>query len=224
VIMDNSTIAAIATPSGRGGIGIIKISGPEAVSIARAIFRPRSSSLNSGVNVYLKSLENGSNPFKSHQLYYGEVLDSAHERILDEVLMTVMKAPRTYTREDVVEINTHGGTAAMQAILALVLRRGARLAEPGEFTKRAFLNGRIDLTQAEAVIDMINAVTEKSLRIAAAQIDGQLRNQVKAIRRILVNFLTRVEASIDKHDFFFGMLLKIYLILKKRLLSFRKQS
>jgi tRNA modification GTPase len=197
VIMDNSTIAAIATPSGRGGIGIIKISGPEAVSIAKTIFHPRVSGLNSDADIHLKSSANGNGYFKSHRLYYGEVRDPADERILDEVLMTVMKAPRTYTREDVVEINAHGGAAALQAILALVLRRGARLAQPGEFTKRAFLNGRIDLTQAEAVIDMINAVTEKSLRIAAAQIEGQLKNQVQALRKILVALLTRVEAAID---------------------------
>jgi tRNA modification GTPase len=197
LIMDNSTIAAIATPGGRGGIGIIKISGPEAVSIAATIFRPHDSSYDFGNNHRSEPPENHNGHFQSHLLNYGKIVDWENERVLDEVLVSVMKAPHTYTKEDVVEINAHGGSVALQAILALVLRRGARLAEPGEFTKRAFLNGRIDLTQAEAVIDVVNARTEKSLQIATAQIDGQLRKQVESIRERLIYFLTHAEVAID---------------------------
>ncbi|UCE50860.1 MAG: tRNA uridine-5-carboxymethylaminomethyl(34) synthesis GTPase MnmE [Desulfobacterales bacterium] len=195
--MDNSTIAAIATPGGRGGIGIIKISGSQAISIAGSIFRPHDSSYACGHNHSPESNENDNGHFQSHHLNYGRIIDPENERVLDEVLVSVMKAPHTYTKEDVVEINAHGGAVALQAILALVLRRGARLAEPGEFTKRAFLNGRIDLTQAEAVIDIVNARTEKSLQIATAQIDGQLRKQVESIRERLIQFLAHAEAAID---------------------------
>jgi len=195
--MDNSTIAALATPGGRGGIGIIKISGPEAVSIAEDIFRPHHSNCDFGNIQRSELLENNNGHFQSHKLNYGQIVDPETERALDEVLVSVMKAPHTYTKEDVVEINAHGGAVALQAILALVLRQGARLAEPGEFTKRAFLNGRIDLTQAEAVIDVVNARTEESLQIATAQIDGQLRNQIESIRKPLIHFLTHAEAVID---------------------------
>ena len=173
--MENSTIAAIATPGGRGGIGIIKISGSKALPIAAAIFAPAASH-----DTSIPSGRSGSTgkasgeKFKSHQLYYGHIIDPGSRRVLDEVLLSVMKAPRSYTREDVVEINAHGGQVAVNAILELVLQQGARLAEPGEFTRRAFLNGRIDLTQAEAVIDIINARTDKSLQVAAAQVNGTL--------------------------------------------------
>ncbi len=195
--MDTSTIAAIATPSGRGGIGIIKISGAQAISIATAIFRPRDSGRRFRTTV--RSLSPGENEtsFPSHKLVYGQIVDPENGHVLDEVLVSVMKAPRTYTREDVVEINAHGGAVALQSILASVLKQGARLAEPGEFTKRAFLNGRIDLTQAEAVIDVINARTAKSLQIATAQMDGHLRKEVESIREMLINFMARVEAAID---------------------------
>jgi tRNA modification GTPase len=138
--------------------------------------------------------------FKSHQLYYGNIIDPGSRRALDEVLLSVMKGPGSYTREDVVEINAHGGQIAVHAILELVLRQGARMAEPGEFTKRAFLNGRIDLTQAEAVIDIINARTDKSLRVAAAQVHGTLSEPVEKIRQYLIEFLTRTEAAIDFPD------------------------
>ena len=143
--MDNSTIAAIATPGGRGGIGIIKISGSKAVLIASAIFAPAEQA----------STANPENPTlpptartarNSHRLNYGHIIDPESGRMVDEVLLSVMKAPRSYTREDVVEINAHGGPVALKAILELVCKQGARLAEPGEFTQRAFLNGRIDLT------------------------------------------------------------------------------
>jgi len=198
--MDNSTIAAIATPGGRGGIGIIKLSGPRAVSIATTIFSPAGSKLKCtpGDTPYTK--DNSQCGLQSHRLYLGHIIDPANRRIVDEVLLCVMKAPRSYTKEDVVEINAHGGQIAVNAILELVLRLGGRIAEPGEFTKRAFLNGRIDLTQAEAVIDVINARTDKSLQAAAAQIKGQLKRGVEQIREFLIEFLTRVEAGIDFPD------------------------
>jgi tRNA modification GTPase len=195
--MDNSTIAAIATPGGRGGIGIIKISGPEAALIAKTIFRPYESGFVFDATLNIESMDSGNGRVQSHKLNYGRIVDPETERVLDEVLVSVMKAPRTYTREDVVEINAHGGSMALQAVLGLVLKQGARLAAPGEFTRRAFLNGRIDLTQAEAVIDIVNARTEKSLQIATAQIDGQLRTQIESIRQHLIDMLTRAEAAID---------------------------
>ncbi len=198
--MENSTIAATATPGGRGGIGIIKISGSKALSIASAIFTPAEST---SLSVPAPPVAGGPGPadaIKSHRLHYGHIVDPESRRVLDEVLLSVMKAPRSYTCEDVVEINTHGGHASVRAILDLVLRQGARLAEPGEFTRRAFINGRIDLTQAEAVIDVINARTEKSLHLAAAQIRGTLRRSVEEIRDSLISLLTRTEASIDFPD------------------------
>jgi tRNA modification GTPase len=198
--MDNSTIAAIATPGGRGGIGIIKISGPQAVSIARAIFSPAESKLKSSSGETSYPKENSRGRFQSHRLYLGHIIDPANRRTVDEVLLCVMKAPRSYTKEDVVEINAHGGQVAVNAILELVLRQGGRIAEPGEFTQRAFLNGRIDLTQAEAVIDVINARTDKSLQAATSQIRGQLKRHVGQIRKFLIAFFTRVEASIDFPD------------------------
>ena len=199
--MENSTIAAIATPGGRGGIGIIKISGSKALSTAAAIFAPIASnrpSITSDLSgAATKVLGDG---FNSHQLYYGHIIDPGSRRVLDEVLLSVMKAPRSYTREDVVEINAHGGQVAVNAILELVLQQGVRIAEPGEFTRRAFLNGRIDLTQAEAVIDIINARADKSLQVAAAQINGTLSKPIAKIREYLVKFLTHTEACIDFPD------------------------
>ena len=195
--MDTSTIAAIATPSGRGGIGIIKISGAEAISIAANIFRSRETNFRFQEGIQSKSPQKSESRYPSHKLVYGQIVDPDNGHVLDEVLISLMKAPRTYTREDVVEINAHGGTVALQSILALVIKQGARLAEPGEFTKRAFINGRIDLTQAEAVIDVVNARTEKSLQIAAAQMEGQLRKKIESIRGVLINYMTHIEAGID---------------------------
>ena len=191
--MDNSTIAAIATPQGKGGIGIIKISGKDAISIGRAIFRRLRSSPDS-----TKKIDDLS--FRSHQLYHGYVVDKETGKTYDEVLFTVMRAPYSYTREDVVEIQAHAGFVALGAILELVLKQGARLAEAGEFTKRAFINGRIDLSQAEAVIDIINARTKQSLEIAANQISGNLGVQIRAIRDAMMNILVEIEAGIDFPD------------------------
>ncbi len=185
--MDTSTIAAIATPIGSGGIGIIRISGSNALPIAASLF------------VRSSTRKPGKNPadFESHRLYHGHILDAQKDRIVDEVLLVFMKSPRSYTREDVAEIHAHSGPAVLRKILELVLKKGARLAEPGEFTCRAFLNGRIDLTQAEAVTDIISAGTEKAMEAAAAQMTGGLKQQITEIREILLNILVQTEAAID---------------------------
>lgn len=177
----DDTIAAIATPVGIGGIGIIKISGPHALTIAAQIFRPRNASL----------------PLKSHQLYYGEVVDPQGGHLLDEALLSFMAKPRSYTREDVVEINCHGGCVVLKEILSLIVKAGARLAEPGEFTKRAFLNGRIDLTQAEAVISLIESKTSLSLKYASSQLTGSLSRELHELKGGLITMLSTLEASID---------------------------
>ena len=179
--MDSDTIAAIATPAGAGGIGVVKISGPRAISIALPLLHP----------------PKDPNRLQSHRLYYGSIVHPEADRILDEVLFSVMRAPNTYTREDVVEIQAHGSRCGLGAILELVLKRGARLAEPGEFTKRAFLNGRIDLSQAEAVIDLVNAQTAEGLEIAARQLKGHLLESIEAIRTPLEETRVEVEAAID---------------------------
>jgi tRNA modification GTPase len=191
--MEYDTIVAIATPIGSGGIGIIKISGKDAFSITEAIFKRPCVSWGEG------SPENDpvSFPLKSHRLYYGHIVNPETGQVLDEVLLSAMKSPRTYTREDVIEINTHSGYVVMASILDLVLQKGARLADPGEFTKRAYLSGRIDLTQAEAVIDIINSRTEKSLEIATSQIKGELKNRIESMRHSLIDILTQIEAAID---------------------------
>ena len=191
-IMEFDTIAAVATPFGTGGIGIIKISGRDAFSIAEAIFQ-RSRQMPCDDPEELRVC----GPLKSHRLYYGHIVHPDSQKVLDEVLLAAMKAPLTYTREDVVEINTHSGSVVLALILDLVIKTGARLADPGEFTKRAYLSGRIDLTQAEAVIDIINSKTEISLEIAMAQIKGGLKRRVESIRGSLLNILTEIEAGID---------------------------
>ena len=191
--MEYDTIAAIATPSGSGGIGIIKISGKDAFSIAEAIFQNSHASRGEDSS----ESEAPSFPLKSHRLYHGHIVNPGTGQVLDEVLLSAMKAPNTYTREDIIEINTHSGYIVMASILDLVLQRGARLAEPGEFTKRAYLSGRIDLTQAEAVIDIINSRTQKSLEIATSQIKGNLKKRIECIRGSLIDILTQIEAAID---------------------------
>jgi len=189
--MESDTIAAIATPAGSGGIGIIKISGTSATAIAKRIFKHKKNGPLPplGGDTILAS--------ESHRLSYGHIYDPESGKTLDEVLLARMAARQSYTREDVVEINTHGGPAVVRAILELVLRSGARLAEPGEFTKRAYLNGRIDLTQAEAIVDIIQARSRKALEIAALQLEGGLREQIEAIHRKLMGVLVEVEAGID---------------------------
>lgn len=194
--MGNCTIAAIATPMGSGGIGIIRISGRDAVPIAASVFRKSGRSTEkSGFSHDSRYQE-----FQSRHFYHGHIIDPENEREIDEVLLVAMKAPFSYTREDVVEIHAHGGFLGLNAILGLVLKMGARLAQPGEFTKRAFLNGRIDLTQAEAVIDCINARTRQAFDMAIVQMKGGLRKEVESIKMAMVNVLTQMEAVMDFPD------------------------
>jgi len=174
------TIAAISTPLGEGGIGVIRVSGPEAGRIAGTIFRRK---------------QNGG--LTSHRFYYGTIIDPASGDTIDEALLVYMRAPHSYTREDVLEIQCHGGYLVVQRLLALVLGEGARLAEPGEFTKRAFLNGRIDLVQAEAVIDVIRSKTDAALALAQHQREGMLSQRIAAVRERLLHALALVEAHID---------------------------
>ena len=179
---DVDTIAAISTPPGIGGIGVVRVSGPHTLAIARQVFvRP------SGLP--LSRLE-------SHRIYHGFVIDVGGERV-DEALLCVMQQPRSYTREDVVEISCHGGVMTTRRVLEAVLARGARVAEPGEFTKRAFLNGRLDLTQAEAVIDLIQARTAASHRTALQHLEGALSRYLRDLREQLLQVSVYLEASID---------------------------
>ncbi|AOY60641.1 tRNA uridine-5-carboxymethylaminomethyl(34) synthesis GTPase MnmE [Desulfococcus multivorans] len=188
--MTISTIAAIATPMGVGGIGIVRISGPDALQIAQTVFQPSHLRRRSPTPFILKS----------HRLHHGRIVDPDTGRILDEVLLVWMKAPHSYTREDVVEIQMHSGPAVVRAVLGLVLRHGAVPAEPGEFTRRAFLSGRIDLTQAEAVIDIISARTDSALHIATAQLQGALRQHIESLRKLIRGVLAETEAAIDFPD------------------------
>jgi tRNA modification GTPase len=180
----DETIAAIATPIGVGGIGIIKISGNNAEGIANKIFRPARP---------IKS-------FDSFRLYLGHIIDPRSGLPVDEVLLSIMRAPFSYTREDVVEINSHSGYTILSRILQIILQSGARLAKPGEFTLRAFLNGRIDLTQAEAIIDLINAKSETALQLAANQLSGGFLSRIKEIREALLEILVEIDASMDFPD------------------------
>lgn len=178
---DESTIAAISTPPGAGGIGIVRISGSAAKHILQRLFKPHRP---------VKEL-------RSNRMYYGWIVNPASLAAIDEVLAVSMTAPHTYTREDVVEIHSHGSYLILRNILAQVLESGARLAEPGEFTKRAFLNGRIDLTKAEAVLELLQAKTQKSLGMATAQLEGRLYDRIMAIRDALISIRAVIEVAID---------------------------
>jgi tRNA modification GTPase len=177
------TIAAVSTPVGEGGIGVIRISGSEALPILSKVFR-----------------RTNSGGFQSHRFYYGKIVSPQTAITVDEALAVYMQAPRSFTREDVVEIQCHSGTLIIQQVLSLVLLCGARLAEPGEFTRRAFLNGRIDLLQAEAVIDMIRAKTETAVAVARQQFTGALSDALFNIRDIIRNALALIEAYVDFPD------------------------
>lgn len=177
------TIAAIATPPGEGGIGIIRISGPKAAEILDKIFVP----------AVAAGAEN-------RKMTYGHIVEPETKSILDEVLCVFMAEPKTYTAEDVAEINCHGGMVPLRKILSLILKCGARLAEPGEFTKRAFLNGRLDLTQAEAVIDLIKAKTDKTFDVAMEQLEGVFSKRIREIRKKLVDILVNITVNIDYPD------------------------
>jgi tRNA modification GTPase len=179
----DDTIAAIATPLGEGGLGVIRLSGPEALPVVRMSFRDRR-----GRPVQ---------EFPAHRVRFGCMTDPRTGAKLDEVLLTYMPAPHSYTREDVVEVSAHGGLGVLAHILEVLLRAGARLAEPGEFTKRAFLNGRLDLAQAEAVIDLIHAQTEASQRLALAQLEGQLSHVIHSMRDEVLEVLAYVEGAME---------------------------
>jgi tRNA modification GTPase len=205
---DDDTIVAVSTPVGGGGIGIVRLSGRDSIRIADSIF--------------ISSDKRKASEFKTHSIHYGHIVEKSQghkvtrsqvtgyrkpitenrkpnigQEVIDEVLLTVMKAPRTYTREDVVEINCHGGMTALRRTLELIVEKGARVAEPGEFTKRAFLNGRLDLTQAEAVLDIIRAKTDTALRASINQLEGELSREVNSVRNSIIDVCADVEAMID---------------------------
>ncbi|EFI85110.1 tRNA uridine-5-carboxymethylaminomethyl(34) synthesis GTPase MnmE [Listeria grayi] len=181
--MEFDTIAAISTPPGEGAIAIIRLSGPLAIQIADRIFYAK------------KRLEK----VDSHTIHYGHIKENGET--IEEVMVSVMRAPRTFTREDVVEINAHGGIVSVNRVLQLLLEKGARLAEPGEFTKRAFLNGRIDLSQAEAVMDLIRAKTDRAMGVALRQLDGNLSKLIRSLRQEILDALAQVEVNIDYPEY-----------------------
>ena len=180
-MLRQDTIAAAATPFGVSGIGIIRISGPEALAIARRIFQP----------------SNENCPWESHHLYHGEILSADGQTILDEVLISCMRQPRSFTGEDVIEINCHGNPLIIGAILTRLQELGCRMARPGEFSERAFLNNRIDLSQAEALAAMISAKSAKACAIGLAQLKGSLRKEIEELRLLLIDALAMMEAAID---------------------------
>ncbi|WP_270183027.1 tRNA uridine-5-carboxymethylaminomethyl(34) synthesis GTPase MnmE [Alkalihalobacillus sp. CinArs1] len=183
--MEYETIAAISTPMGEGAIAIVRLSGSEAVDIADKLYK-------------------GSKPLRdveSHTIHYGHLIDPDTDEVAEEVMVSVMRGPRTFTREDIVEINCHGGLVSVNRVLELVLRSGARLAEPGEFTKRAFLNGRIDLSQAEGVIDLIRAKTDRAMNVALNQMEGRLSTLISKLRQQLLETVAHVEVNIDYPEY-----------------------
>ena len=185
--MELDTIAAISTPSGEGAIAIVRLSGEDAIKIADKIFR----------GVKGKRLVEAT----THTIHYGHLIDPASGQVAEEVMVSVMKGPKTFTKEDVIEINCHGGIVSVKRVLQLVLKNGARLAEPGEFTKRAFLNGRIDLSQAEAVMDLIRAKTDRAMNVALGQMEGRLSKLVRKLRQEILETLAHVEVNIDYPEY-----------------------
>ncbi len=180
--MNFETIAAAATPPGNGGIGIIRVSGSNAISIVDSVY-------------YNKKHEQVLAGYRTHTIHYGFIYD--HDQIVDEVMVSVMKAPNSYTMEDTVEINCHGGMTVMNRILSLIIQNGAKPAEPGEFTKRAFLNGRIDLTEAEAVMDTIQAKNEFALKASVAQLKGSVSEKIKQMRACIIHEIAFIESALD---------------------------
>lgn len=181
---EQDTIAAISTALGEGAIGIVRLSGPEAVEIANKIYH--------GKDLTLVS---------SHTINYGHLYNLKTEQLIDEVMVSVLRAPRTFTREDIVEINCHGGIIAVRRVLEATLQAGARLAEPGEFSKRAFLNGRIDLSQAEAIMDLIQAKTDRAMEASMNQLQGSLSKQIKELRQEMLQTIAQVEVTIDYPEY-----------------------
>ncbi|MBE0447115.1 MAG: tRNA uridine-5-carboxymethylaminomethyl(34) synthesis GTPase MnmE [Actinobacteria bacterium] len=186
MLNDDDTIAAISTAIGEGGIGIVRVSGKEAVTAVEKVFKNRK-----GLPISKR---------RSHSIVMGTIVDPNDGSEVDEVLVSVMRAPNTYTREDVVEVNCHGGSMALRRTLGLVIAAGARAAEPGEFTKRAFLNGRINLAQAEAVIDIIRSKTDVALKTAMGQLGGGLSNKISAVAETVTEALVQIEAAVDFSD------------------------
>lgn len=185
-MMEFDTIAAISTPMGEGAIAIVRLSGPKAVETADRVYR--------GAN-RLKEVP-------THTIHYGKLVEQKTEQVVDEVMVSVMRAPKTFTREDVVELNCHGGIVAVNRVLELILEQpDVRLAEPGEFTKRAFLNGRIDLSQAEAVMDLIRAKTDRAMTVAVGQIEGRLSKLVQDLREQLLQTIASIEVNIDYPEY-----------------------
>ncbi|KRL89358.1 tRNA modification GTPase TrmE [Lactobacillus kalixensis DSM 16043] len=178
------TISAISTPIGEGGISIVRTSGEDAIKIVNEIFK--------GADL---------SKVPTHTVHYGHIVDPATGKTIDEVMATVFRAPKTFTREDIVEISCHGGIVVTNHILQLILAQGARMADPGEFTKRAFVNGRIDLTQAESVMDIIRAKTDKARQVAVGQLEGGLMHKVKAMRQEILDTLANVEVNIDYPEY-----------------------
>lgn len=182
--METDTIAAISTALGEGAIGIVRLSGPDAVQYANRIFKGKDLAT-----------------VPSHSIHYGHIVQIESNETIDEVMVSVMRAPKTYTREDIVEINCHGGIVAVRRVLSVVLQEGARLAEPGEFTKRAFLHGRVDLSQAEAVMDVIRSKTDEAMKVASHQMEGRLSRLIKQLRQTLIETVAHVEVNIDYPEY-----------------------
>ncbi|HZH61523.1 MAG TPA: tRNA uridine-5-carboxymethylaminomethyl(34) synthesis GTPase MnmE [Metabacillus sp.] len=185
--MELDTIAAISTPLGEGAIAIVRLSGEDAIQIADRLFKAPS-------NKRLTEVD-------SHTIHYGHMIDPTTNDVVEEVMVSLMRGPKTFTREDVVEINCHGGIVTVNRVLQLVIQNGARLAEPGEFTKRAFLNGRIDLSQAEAVMDLIRAKTDRAMNVALGQMEGKLSKLVQKLRQEILETLAHVEVNIDYPEY-----------------------
>ncbi|MCA1065636.1 tRNA uridine-5-carboxymethylaminomethyl(34) synthesis GTPase MnmE [Rossellomorea sp. AcN35-11] len=185
--MEFDTIAAISTPMGEGAIAIVRLSGDQAFDIGDKIFKGMKGS--------------SMKEFASHTIHYGHIVDPDTEQVVEEVMVSVMRGPKTFTREDIIEINCHGGLVSVNKVLQLVLKNGARIAEPGEFTKRAFLNGRIDLSQAEAVMDLIRAKTDRAMNVALNQMEGRLSNLIRKLRQEILETLAHVEVNIDYPEY-----------------------
>ncbi|HDI0337284.1 TPA: tRNA uridine-5-carboxymethylaminomethyl(34) synthesis GTPase MnmE [Staphylococcus aureus] len=183
--MDLDTITSISTPMGEGAIGIVRLSGPQAVEIADKLYK--------GKHLL--------NDVPSHTINYGHIIDPESKEVIEEVMVSVLRAPKTFTREDIIEINCHGGILTINRVLELTMTYGARMAEPGEFTKRAFLNGRIDLSQAEAVMDFIRSKTDRASKFAMNQIEGRLSDLIKKQRQSILEILAQVEVNIDYPEY-----------------------
>ncbi|MEM5590695.1 tRNA uridine-5-carboxymethylaminomethyl(34) synthesis GTPase MnmE [Niallia circulans] len=185
--MELDTIAAISTPMGEGAIAIVRLSGPDSIKIADKLFKSIGNKKLSEVT--------------THTIHYGHIMDPATNEVVEEVMVSLMRGPKTFTKEDVVEINCHGGLASVNRLLQLTTSHGARIAEPGEFTKRAFLNGRIDLSQAEAVMDLIRAKTDRAMNVALGQMEGRLSKLIKHLRQEILETLAQVEVNIDYPEY-----------------------